>query len=192
MNSDNLPAPINKIPFGLLSFFGIKSGGRYPSELRDSLQPVIDMLRHYVETNSEEYALLTTQLTPGNYDLQQMDWTSTLPTNISNGTSVNVAQNEAWYVTQYNVRCQFNGVAGSTMDASPEVVPINGSHRIGGVLQGYQDSALGYVRGGCRSIIEPIWVLPGSRISVRRWGGVVAVGGTVDITGTVRFARFKF
>lgn len=45
--------PINRLPWGLLSFLGIKNGGRAPSQLGDLLVPVWNSADLYTQTNSE-------------------------------------------------------------------------------------------------------------------------------------------
>lgn len=48
----DLTAPtLNRIPQGLLGFFGIKNGGRYPEQLSTTLVGVADLLQWYAETN---------------------------------------------------------------------------------------------------------------------------------------------
>lgn len=55
MNGPIGPPPINQQPAGLLSFLGIKNGGRNPSVLLDSVQPGWDLRDHYLFTNSEVF-----------------------------------------------------------------------------------------------------------------------------------------
>jgi hypothetical protein len=45
--------PINRQPAGLLSFLGIKNGGRNPAVLGDTLIPQFDLLNWYLSQNSE-------------------------------------------------------------------------------------------------------------------------------------------
>lgn len=46
--------PINRIPQGLLSFFGLKSLGKNPEVLLDELRGVIDLKEWYLRTNAEQ------------------------------------------------------------------------------------------------------------------------------------------
>jgi hypothetical protein len=48
--------PINRIPWGLLGFLGIKNGGRNPSALADFVQPGWDLGELYLQTNSEFFS----------------------------------------------------------------------------------------------------------------------------------------
>lgn len=45
--------PLQILPTGLLGLFGIKNGGKYPQQLLESLQPVIDIFHLYGQTNEE-------------------------------------------------------------------------------------------------------------------------------------------
>lgn len=50
--------PINKLPWGLLTFLGIKNGGQNPTALGDLLVPVWDTQKIYAETNAESLQTL--------------------------------------------------------------------------------------------------------------------------------------
>lgn len=56
MSSSNIAPPINRIPWGLLGFMGIKNGGRNPSALADFVQPGWDLSELYLQTNSEFFS----------------------------------------------------------------------------------------------------------------------------------------
>jgi len=45
--------PLNVQPQGLLSFLQVKSGGRYPQALGETLAPTWDLSDHYLQTNGE-------------------------------------------------------------------------------------------------------------------------------------------
>lgn len=47
------PPPIQTLPSGLLGLLGIKNGGQYPQNIDPTLQPTIDLLDWYLQTNSE-------------------------------------------------------------------------------------------------------------------------------------------
>lgn len=44
--------PINRLPGGLLSFLGIKNGGRTPQVLSEQLAPTFSLVDWYLQTNS--------------------------------------------------------------------------------------------------------------------------------------------
>jgi len=46
------PPPINRLPAGLLSFLGIKNGGRNPQFLSEQLSPTFELLGWYLQSNS--------------------------------------------------------------------------------------------------------------------------------------------
>lgn len=50
-------AAINRIPHGLLSFLGIKNGGRNPQQLTEQLGATFDLLGWYLEQNSESLSV---------------------------------------------------------------------------------------------------------------------------------------
>jgi hypothetical protein len=47
---------INRQPYGLLSFFGIKNSGRNPEALAGTIAPTLDLSRWYLEQNSQSSA----------------------------------------------------------------------------------------------------------------------------------------
>lgn len=53
-----IPAPINRIPVGLLDFLGLKSMGELPRYMVSALQPTIDLFRFYADANATELALV--------------------------------------------------------------------------------------------------------------------------------------
>jgi len=51
------PPPINRLPLGLLSFLGIKNGGRNPQFLGEQLSPTFDLVAWYLQSNSRSLSL---------------------------------------------------------------------------------------------------------------------------------------
>jgi len=51
-----MPA-INRIPHGLLSFLGIKNGGRNPQVLSEQLAANFDLMQWYLQQNSESLSV---------------------------------------------------------------------------------------------------------------------------------------
>lgn len=57
MSAMNGAPPINRVPYGLLGFLGIKNGGRNPSTIADYVQPAWDLSELYLQTNSEFFSV---------------------------------------------------------------------------------------------------------------------------------------
>lgn len=187
-------AQLNKLPLGLLSFFDLKQGGRYPQQLGEHLAPVLEMFDWYVQTN-----IFTTQLSTSLSPFIASDsggatygWTSATPNALPvAGGQVAVPNNEIWYVSLYSVSWTWNSIAGGVMDASPMFqVPNSGSRHMASSRVGQTDSQAGGGVAGRSCINAPFWLMPGCapRYIINRQ--TVPGGGSVDFSGQIQLVRF--
>jgi hypothetical protein len=93
---------ISRLPFGLLDFLGIKSGGRYPEQLLPTLQPMWDLQPFQTIWDERSAFDVSTTLAPAGLNF--------IPYNIV------VPQTEMWLVHQITGFCQTD--AGETLFAS--------------------------------------------------------------------------
>jgi hypothetical protein len=182
-----VPSPLNRVPFGLLDFFGIKSGEWGPRELGQTLAPTIDLTRWYLDQYATELRFTFANFavnTPAN----NLEITATTPIDITTGGILIAPQNETWCVLQADLFWSIGDVGGSIdchlnsgENAGPAAWPMT--------LLGFQTGAA-VLRSGSRSLDSPYWVLPGQRIRVGLNGAIVGAG-TISLTGRLRIARMQ-
>lgn len=63
-----MPGDIQKIPQGLLGFLQLKTGGRNPSTLVDSVSPTWDLSRLYLEADAQ-FASINSTINAGGYTI---------------------------------------------------------------------------------------------------------------------------
>jgi len=108
-------APLNKIPNGLLSFLGIKNGGRNPQTLADALLPSWDLAQWYM-AGTYEYGV-------ANANIAAVGLVQFGPANINDG--------DTWYVHAGGVAvdCTAGGASIAfnlgISDATGNFVPLN-------------------------------------------------------------------
>ena len=167
-------APLNKLPQGLLDFFGIKSFGRYPQFLEQRVQPMIDLWQQYAETNClivSGGGIIDTSVSAIAIEI-----TSTTPVNLSNGTSITVPNDEAWYIPRMSIGYSFGLLAGQSARFGVRLTNENQVVWPAMLTTGYDTSDAAIVRAGQVSLIDPIFLRPGTRVSVGLHG---TIGGTV-------------
>lgn len=95
-------APLNKLPRGLLDFFGIQSFGQNPMRLDDHLAPVVDLLRWYAQSNATQtiqVPAITVGAGSGNGGTFRFP--ATTPVDFGNGTRSIVPNDEVWFCTEF-------------------------------------------------------------------------------------------
>lgn len=185
--------PLNKVPPGLLDFFGIKSGEWGPRELGQQLVPTLDLARWYLDPYALEVSVLVTAnpflATLGGLAL---GLTSTSPVDLVVAGTISVPQTEVWLLLEADVWWALSGNAGNSGSFSWSV----GALVPPGTTQGFVDSVAGAARWGSWSLDHPFWCLPGSVISLNANGLVIAagsiqIGAGVPSLPRLRIARFK-
>lgn len=100
-------APLNLLPLGLLDFFGIKSGGRYPQHLLAELQPGIDLYQHYLALAATTQLFTTAgvagAINPGNLAIATAPG---LPSTVLVGGAIVQPAGEVWAITDARVQWQ--------------------------------------------------------------------------------------
>jgi hypothetical protein len=91
------PPVINRVPPGLLNFYGLKNGGRAPQALGPVLTPVIELQRFYELDSTEYYADASAPVAAGGV-LGDFDFGGGT---LTPGT---VPEDEFWHVHQYTVQ----------------------------------------------------------------------------------------
>lgn len=98
------PPPLTAIPKGILGFFGIKSLGRYPQTMAETLSPTIDLREHYETTYAAEFLQGPIALAAG-----------TASADVSFGTTIGfVPGNQSVHVLGYTARCDLAGLSAVT------------------------------------------------------------------------------
>lgn len=186
--------PLNKIPQGLLDFFGIKSGEWGPRELGQTLSPVIELGRWYLDGYATEFSVSVTggPIFVASLAAGTMTITSTTP--VVDGLDLTtspgnifVPQNEVWLILEASVAWFYTanpGLSGEFMWASRgNFLP---SHTHGATVS---DAAIG--KQGSRSLARPFWSRPGDTLSLSNTGLVVPAGSVQLSQPRLRIARFR-
>lgn len=143
------PAPLQQLPQGLLGFFQLKSGGMTPTQLLETLTPVLDLVPWYLQTNSENVSgTASNALGP-----------------VGGSAGVVVPPNEWWYVHVFTV---FTDVllAGEEATITPLLVyPLSQSMDVGRAATSV-GSAAGTIAVAPMER-EPRWIPPGTQLGVR-------------------------
>lgn len=188
-----MAVPLNRIPSGLLDFFGIKSGEWGPRELGQILQPQIDLFRWYLDNNSLDVLAVVGASPLGASSFAQLTITSTTPVDICSlvtAGQLEVPNNECWLFLEADARWTMSDAAGSCrVGFSSGQVNVTGQAHWNMLTQGWDAGAAGVTRGGCSTLQFPRWVLPGHRVTATMWG---STGGaaTNQVTTHMRVARF--
>lgn len=186
-------APLNIHPQGLLDFFGVKTGGRYPQRLADTLQPTIDLRDWYLESNALEYALIGPTWTTPQSGPVLVGWSSTSPV----GQLTVVPNGEWWYVMQYSIQYQFDLLGtGEALTPLPCYRAAGGSTSAYSVMPYCNDVAVialstTYQRVIANAISRPVLVPPGATIGFVQMGATAAGGSGIATIGHLRYARAR-
>lgn len=185
------PPPLNIWPLGLLDLFQIKNGGEYPQTLGNQLQPEIDMLQWYAETNAEEYGLSRAAIT-ANTGAQGLSWATTTPAN----KALFPADGEIWIVTQYDVRWTMAADDANSRLYIPGIMVAKGAagtNRFVPAQTSFSTTAQAsfstIITAGQVSLLGPIFLRPGDSVGILHNGFVAGVGASLQYSGFIRYAR---
>lgn len=197
-----MAVPLNRIPSGLLAYFGIKSGEWGPRELGQQLAPVLDLRDWYMQPDATEVnfgtgaglAAIAATRSGAAFAI-----TATNPVDLAAGSGqVTVPQGELWLMLEADVQWGFsNGGAGAVN--AYDATFISGNPAAGGAgqftwplgqLSGFTAGVAGYDRSGTRSLDHPFWVRGGDRISFYDHGALVGAGSIV-VSCHWRFVRLS-
>lgn len=153
------PAPISKLPLGLLGFLGIKSFGQYPNSLGSQISPGLDLLGLFSGAHAEHANGGAVNAAAG-----------------YNTVALTVPQNEIWYVTMAHAVATLG--AGTAITMQLAVQPSVGADIVltelltGGASAGSIMSPL----------LREVWLGPGDDLGIR----VGAFTGVVPINARCR------
>lgn len=190
MSDQLLTSPLNKIPEGLLDFFGIKSMGQYPQRLGDSVAPTMDLLRWYADQRATEvrwnFSNFVADFNAANVQIQ-----STSPVNLSDlvtAGALQVPQGEVWLILEADIFWSFT--TAGTCDANYNSGELNtvGPQPWSMPLQGFTTGVAGVTRSGGRVLDHPFWVNSGHTIRAAVHG-ITFAAGVVSMTGRLRLVR---
>ncbi|HEY6108081.1 MAG TPA: hypothetical protein VIV56_04175 [Gemmatimonadales bacterium] len=184
--------PLNRIPSGLLDFFGIKSGEWGPRELSQVLQGNMDLWRHYVAANAIDIdgtiAQVAGPLATGSTD-------RTITWNFPPGGAVPnpVPAGELWYFDSFTALAVLSATAGQRIDAFgiefPQALPGQGFIVPTTPVQRVTSDAAN-VSAVVIGMLYPIWCKPATTVSLH-FSGVLAAGGTLDARCWARLVRLR-
>lgn len=183
-------APLNRIPGGVLDFFGIKSFGQNPQNLEAKVQPTLDMLLWYAQTNAfyMEVPTITLATTLGVAG-GTVEFPATSPTNLANGTQLVVPSNEVWFIHEFVTKAIYNngGDLGEFWPAIHEY-PTGITRPQPCTTSQFHVGTATYVRTAWASMERPIFVAPGSFICAYH-GGYVSVANSLQIQAIIKMNR---
>lgn len=189
--------PINRLPRGLLSFFGIKSAGRNPQVLTEELLPTLDLQNWY-----DEGAMVEAQVDPIVFNTNPVGGSLIAPVSVSPvGTlppTLICPQNEVWKVkVGSGVRWRFapNATPGHCrcVLATQLPGPVTPFYRPWPMQEwGEVDSRAAALTEGGAVLFEELWVHPNEqiRILVARIEGI-AVGDEVTLEANLSIVRLR-
>lgn len=184
-----MPVPLNKIPPGLLDFFGIKSGEWGPRVLGQELLPHIDLTRWYLDNYALEVdSVVTASPFAASGNATSLALTSTTPIDLVSTGVIRVPQTEVWLLLEACVRWQFSAHAAQNGDFGWTV----GGVHLPMLLSGDRVSSSTIQLAGARSLERPFWAAPGAVIAPFAYQIIVAAGGSITLSETrLRVARFR-
>lgn len=191
MKSNLLTAPLNKLPRGLLDFFGIQSFGENPLKLGDAIQPNIDLFKWYVETNipfvrvPPPVVLGAASVNGGTVEFPNApDSAST--------TIWQVPQTECWLVNEFVVKAVYAVGAdlGEFWPATYDFVPGTGSTRPqpSSTSSTFAGTAA-FQRVGWASMNRPFFAAPGTVLCAYSSGYTSA--GALTIEAHLKYLRLR-
>lgn len=180
---------INRLPTGMLDFYGLKNGGSYPQRVSPNVSPVIEYTLPYAYAKAT--ALFTSsQIAPG-VGSTTIAITATGPVDLTTGGQLLVPNDETWLLLEASVRWAFSAAAGQSgcmFWCYRSVAAATGFHIVPGRQQGFTDSAA-VQRGGSNSWCGQIWVPAGAELRLGVNG--VVLTANMDWDMGLRVARYK-
>lgn len=188
--------PLNRIPWGLLDLFGIKSMGRNFQHLSEDLSGTIDLLEWFTETVTIDYALSRnnfTALTSEGF----FPWASADPALPLVSGAVTTPADEYWLVRRYNVQWRFiNGTAAfKSCHLAPGGTAQNNSNRIYTApftVAGLTDSSVIIDGSGGVAAWEGFWLMkPGMVPGMFAHSLILPAGEEVVVNGGISLHRLR-
>lgn len=161
---------INKLPFGLLGFLGLKNGGRNPQELAETLAPTMDLTDLYFGTNKQLVRL------SGNVTAIGFNLLGAVP------------NDEVWALT--GCSCNSNAVlgAGVTLKGLMAYAAIDGAAYNVVALGAYANMTVGEVWYSGTTTTEHFVLGPGTQLGVYVTN---IAAGPVAVAWTAHYARMQ-
>lgn len=190
------PQPLNRLPIGLLDLFGIKSMGRYPQLLNTDVQPTLDLLRWYTESQALHFSLVGTSWTVGTVPLPtttaRLIWPGvTAPDSQGalpvSGGRVTVPNSEIWLVSQYSAAWEFD-TAGQVAELGLGYL-MEGSLAITHLPTKLAGATVGARGAGSVTVDAPFYLQPGCSLCASVLQATCPAGSIV-IVGRTRLMRF--
>lgn len=188
-----MAAPINRIPLGLLDFFGIKSMGENPQVLVPTLQPTLDMFRWFGDLQAIDVFFAPPNIV-ANANPQSLAITNTGPVDLTDGANLSVPQNEVWFLLEGWIGWSFVGVgaAGCNADFGFTFTGISAvSWAPPMELAGFTTSSATINRSGRRSMVNPFVLPPGYTILYSHFGIDGLAAGSISPALRLRLARCR-
>jgi hypothetical protein len=183
--------PINQLPRGLLGFLGIKTGGRYPSQLLEQVQPTLDLLYWYGHANAQYVSFGQIALGPGATDADAVfvPWVSATPS-----IPVVVPGNETWLITEATLRMTFNAVAGGVVHGAVLASTFQTSLNVRTWPMTFSrpealSSNANYGVGSYATLNRPILLNPGEAVGFAHGGFELGAGGNLFANGSMTLLR---
>lgn len=181
---------INRIPGGLLDLLGIRSGGRTPQQLTEQLLPQLMMNELYFMDAMREVAVSVTTITVST-NSQYLDLLTAGP---SLGSPVIVPSNEIWLIRRGSTSISWIMTMGAGTLVSMGLGHTRGAAHFCDwpmVPNGYSSSDAAITRDGAMSLIEDVWVKPGSRLQLHLMGATVAATEQIGVVGALGVVRMR-
>jgi hypothetical protein len=165
----------------LLGFLKLKTLGRFPGGLEDTVRPTVDMFPYWINHQIE-----TSQI---GAPPQVVIPTGGGAARLFTVNPVTVPADEWWWVRNFDVQVAVPQVTDLILDLAPYVFENNGFQF---VPANYRSSAVGGGAGGQTSVwtgSQNFWVAPGSQFGVFNSRATLVAG--VTCFGNLSWARFK-
>jgi hypothetical protein len=178
--------PLNQIPWGLLDFFGIKNGGRFPQHLSDVLVPTFEMLDWYTSTKGQTVALTGTVIAASAGASTKNDITvasSGFQTLIVNG-QIAVPDNEWWIIRRGDIALTLTNTFVGTIGVGMDFIGLQREQYVQGVIVGV---ATANSKQRIVAIPGPVFVAPGTQINFSYDAEMSA--GTATLTADLHITR---
>lgn len=167
--------PVQVIPPGLLGFFQLKTFGRNPAELSETLQPSLECFEWYMQAQLRDVVQ--------DLGVPQRAIATTGPW-IFSPNQVTVPNGEIWWVEHFTVRTVAL-VAGESIRVAPLMQrPLFGT--VNQFLLGGSSTAIAGEMAIARAD-RPFWAAPGSDLGF--FVSAIATAGAISVQGYLRYVR---
>ena len=179
------PPPLNLVPWGLLDFFGIKNGGRFPQTLPESLAPTMELFDWYLQTKAQLYATVGTAVAASAGASTKNDVTTvTGGLTISNGQIV-VPDNEWWVLARGNIAATPSATFVGSFVIGMDFIQIQREQVVQSTRATF--AAAANTRQNVTTFKGPYFIAPGTAINFNYDAELSA--GTFNFTADLLLAR---